>query len=48
MDYEYPKEKSAPIDIASVRVLSTMQRTLDDIMSRLSRIEEQLEQKDQE
>jgi hypothetical protein len=46
MDYEYPEEKSTPLDLASVRVLSTMQRTLDDIISRLSRIEEQLEQKD--
>jgi hypothetical protein len=47
MDYEYPKEKSAPLDLASVRVLSTMQKTLDDIISRLSKIEQQLEQKDQ-
>ena len=43
MDYGYPTNKEESLDPAILRLLSTMQRSIEEALERLSRIEHRLE-----
>jgi hypothetical protein len=44
MDYEYSQEKAISLDPASKRALSTLQKSIEEIIKRLSKIEQRLEE----
>lgn len=43
MDYDFTMHKEASLDQTMLKVLSTLQRSIEEALARLSRIEQSLE-----